>query len=140
LNCKRHRLGPGAGGYGSAVGALIADGQGYSSGNTAVGLGTLSGLGNLNSFTVFFWFDLSMPVSNTFPRFVSVGVNNNYDAGGKGAGNVTRGFGTSINGWAGGGFPASTLQNGVAGSVGVLEESGSQGALRLRAAPGIAKP
>ena len=122
-----HAAGPGAGGYGSAVGALIADGQGYSSGNTAVGLGTLSGLGNLNSFTVLFWFDLALTVSNTFPRFVSVGANNNYDAGGKGAGNIAPGLGASINGWTGGAFPASTLQNGVAGSVGVLEESGSQG-------------
>jgi hypothetical protein len=123
-----HSGGPGAGGYGSAVGAWVANGQGYSSGNTSVGLGTLSGLGNLNAFTVSFWFNLGSTVANTFPRFVSVGPNNTYDSGGKGGGNIAPGFGTSINGWATGNvFPASTLQNGLAGSVGAFLGSGTQG-------------
>jgi alpha-L-arabinofuranosidase len=112
--------GPGAGGFGTAVGALVANGQGYNGGNTAVGLGTLTGLGNLSAFTVSFWFKMGMSASNTLPRFVSVGTNITYDAGGKGTGNTAPGFGTFVNAWTGAGvFPATQLQHGVAGSLGV---------------------
>lgn len=119
--------GPGAGGSGAAVGALVANGQGYSSGNTAVGLALLSGLGNLSSFTISFWFKMAASTANTFPRLVSIGTNVNYDAGGQGGGNTAPGFGTSINGWTSSLFPATTLQTGGAGSLGNINWTANTG-------------
>ncbi|MGD1090076.1 MAG: hypothetical protein ABR955_15335, partial [Verrucomicrobiota bacterium] len=93
---------------GVKLGALVANGDGYSGGNTAVAIATNLNLGTLYQFTVTFWALMGSSVNGQFPRFVEFGAENNYDAGGKGP--TANGVGTSIN-TAPSGYPC--FQNGL---------------------------
>lgn len=103
--------GPGSGPGVDAKGAFVANGQGYSGGNTAIAIATNLNLGSQFQFTVTFWVQIGSTVAAQFPRFVQFYQTPAYDVGGKGSGNHN-GVGASINGWSG--ANASAEQNGIA--------------------------
>jgi hypothetical protein len=117
--------GPGSGPGVNANGALVANGQGYNSGNVGVAMATNLNLGNQFQITVCFWVKLgnlstSQSVFGQFPRPVMFSALSAYDVGGKGAGNV-RGLGFSYNNWIT--SPnANQLQNGIANGSGGAEQ------------------
>jgi len=103
--------GPGSGPGVDATGAWVANGQGYSGGNTAIAIATNLDLGTQFQFTVTFWVKMGSTVAAQFPRFVQFYQTPAYDVGGKGSGNHN-GVGTSVNDWNG--ANAIQEQNGIA--------------------------
>lgn len=106
--------GPGSGPGVNATGALVANGQGYNGGNTAIAIATNLNLGSLSQITVTFWVRLGTTTPGQFPRFVQFYQTPAYDVGGKGSGNHN-GLGASLNGWAG--AVASQEQSGIANAT-----------------------
>jgi len=106
--------GPGSGPGVDAMGALVANGQGYNGGNSAVAIATDLNLGNQFQVTVTFWFKLDASVAAQFPRIVQFNQNSGYDIGNKGFGNHSD-IGGSINNQAAGGI---SEQNSVASATG----------------------
>jgi hypothetical protein len=92
----------------SGVASLVANGQGYNGGNTAVATATNLNLGSMYQFTLTFWFQMGATTFGQFPRFVLLSAEQNYDSGGKGP--TVNGVGASVN-TAPTGFPC--VQNGV---------------------------
>jgi hypothetical protein len=85
-------IGPGV----KAMGAFVANGQDYDGGNSAVAMATNLNLGNLEQFTMTFWFRLDPAfTSGTLARLVDFGALPAYDSGGTGAGN-TNGIGAAL--------------------------------------------
>jgi len=103
--------GPGSGPGVDALGALVANGQGYSGSPTATAIATNLDIGSQFQFTVTFWVKYGVIVSGQFPRPVQFYQTPGYDVGGKGLGNHN-GVGASLNGWASG--VAASDQNGIA--------------------------
>ena len=106
--------GPGSGPGVDALGAFVANGQGYSAAPTATAIATNLNIGNQFQFTVTFWVKYGTLVSGTFPRPVQFYQTTAFDVGGKGSGNHN-GVGASLNGWSTG-FAAS-VQNGIANAT-----------------------
>jgi hypothetical protein len=126
--------GPGSGSGVDALGALVANGQGYSGAPTATAIATNLNLGSQFQFTVTFWVQYGVIVSGQFPRPVQFYQTPGYDVGGKGLGNHN-GVGASLNGWASG-FAASA-QNGIANGTSAQQNQVSI-AGNLTLAPGFA--
>ena len=91
--------GPGSGPGVNAMGALVANGQGYNGGNTGVAVATNLNLGSLNKITMTCWIKVA---GNTgqFPRFAQFGQTPAFDIGNKGSG-AHNDIGMSINNAAG---------------------------------------
>ena len=106
--------GPGSGPGVDALGAFVANGQGYSGAPTATAIATNLNIGSQFQFTVTFWVKYGTLTSGTFPRPVMFYQTTAYDVGGKGAGNHN-GVGVSVNDWTTG-F-ATDIQNGVANAT-----------------------
>jgi len=92
--------GPGFGPGVDATGALVANGQGYNSGNSGVAVVTNLNLGSLNKITVTFWFQMGTGVPGQFPRIVQFSQTPAYDIGNKGSG-AHNDIGASINSGSG---------------------------------------
>ena len=105
--------GPGSGPGVNATGALVANGQGYNGGNSAIALATNLNLGTKFQVTVTHWVRMASSVSGQFPRFVQFVRDSSYDIGNKGSGNHND-IGSSINLAAG----AIQMQNSVASGTG----------------------
>jgi hypothetical protein len=102
--------------YGPAngIGAFVGNGQGYSGGNTAIGMCTNLNIGSQFQFTVTFWFQMGALAAGQFPRPVEFVQMPGYDTGGKGLGNVSD-VGASVNTWSG--SIAQSFQNGIANAT-----------------------
>jgi hypothetical protein len=105
--------GPGSGPGVNATGALVANGQGYNGGNSAIAIATNLNLGNQYQVTVTFWVKMGTSVAGQFPRFAQFVQNSQYDIGNKGSGNHND-IGASINYVS----PAVQMQNSVASGTG----------------------
>lgn len=92
----------------SGIASVVANGQGYNGGNTAVATATNLNLGSLYQFTLTFWFQMGTTTVGQFPRFVLLSAEQNYDSGGKGP--TVNGVGASVN-TAPTGYPC--VQNGI---------------------------
>jgi hypothetical protein len=126
--------GPGSGPGVDALGAFVANGQGYNGAPTATAIATNLNLGSQFQFTVTFWVQYGVIVSGQFPRPVQFYQAPGYDVGGKGLGNHN-GVGASLNGWSGG--YAASVQNGIANATSAQQNQVNI-AGNLTLAPGFA--
>jgi hypothetical protein len=106
--------GPGSGPGVDALGALVANGQGYNGGNSAVAIATNLNLGNQFQVTMTCWFKMDASVASQFPRIAQFTRDSTFDIGNKGSGNHSD-IGVSINNQAAGGI---SEQNSVASATG----------------------
>ena len=103
--------GPGFGPGVDAMGALVANGQGYNGGNSGVAVVTNLNLGSLNQISVTFWFQMGSSVASQFPRIVQFSQTPAYDIGNKGSG-AHNDIGASINYASGAVEMQNTVANG----------------------------